>query len=95
MRLSLTLAAPLMLILAVGGVQAQSLPTSQTSDGQACLEFNDSASLNSVNATQEAAARGLPLCDDLDDSVTGSIRTSAPGYVVPQSSVEQSDSSRN
>jgi hypothetical protein len=97
MRLSLTLAAPFALLLAVGGVQAQtSYPTSIDDDGQACLEFRDSANVNSVRASQEAAARGLPLCDDVDDSPTGSISTGAAGgYVVPQSSVSQDDQHRN
>jgi len=96
MRLSLTVAAPLALLLAVGGVQAQQAsPTSVTEEGQACLEFNDSANLNSVRASQEAAARGLPLCDDVDDSPTGSISTGDGGYVAPQSLVEQDDQHRN
>ena len=95
MRLSPTLAAPFALLLAIGGVQAQQSPTSVTEDGQACLAFNDSANVNSVRASQEAAARGLPLCDDVDDSPTGSIAPADDGYVVPQSSVEQNDSTRN
>ena len=93
MRLSLTLAAPLLVLLATGGVQAQTAySTSETDDGQACLVFNDSVS--SVGASQEAAARGLPLCDDVDDSITGSIAP-ANGHVVPRSSVEQDDQHRN
>ena len=96
MRLSLTLAAPFALLLAVGGVQAQqSSDISLTDDGRACLEFENSANVNSVRASQEAAARGLPLCDDVDDSPTGSIAPADDGYVVPQSSVEQNDSTRN
>ena len=93
MRLSLTLAAPLLVLLATGGVQAQSTySTSETDDGQACLVFDNNVS--SERATQEAAARGLPLCDDVDLSITGSIAP-ANGYVVPQSSVEQDDHHRN
>jgi hypothetical protein len=97
MRLSLTLAAPFALLLAVGGVQAQqSSDISLTDDGRACLEFENSANVNSVRATQEAAARGLPLCDDIDDSVTGSVSSGgSDDYVVPQSLTEQNDSSRN
>ena len=96
MRLSSIFAAPIVLLLAIGGVQAQALyPTSVTDDGQACLEFNDSANFNSVRASQEAAARGVPLCDDIDDSITGSITRSNGGYVVPESSVKQDDQHRN
>ncbi|RYG94313.1 MAG: hypothetical protein EON57_18515 [Alphaproteobacteria bacterium] len=99
MRLSLTIAAaPLALLLAIGGVQAQQAsPTGLTDDGRACVEFDNSANVNSVRATQDAAARGLPLCDDIDDSVTGSVSSSGGGgdFIVPQSSVEQNDSNRN
>jgi len=97
MRLSSMFAAPIVLLLAIGGVQAQALyPTSVTGDGQACLEFNNSANVNSVRASQEAAARGLPLCDDVDDSITGSItRAGGNAYVVPESLVGQDDKHRN
>lgn len=97
MRLSSTLAAPIVLLLAIGGVQAQALySTSVTDDGQACLEFNDSANFNSVRASQQAAAMGVPLCDDIDDSITGSIsRAGGNTYVVPQSIVSQDDQHRN
>ena len=88
MRLSLTLAAPILALLATGGVQAQSAYSlSQTDDGQECLMFDG---VSAARASQEAAVRGLPLCDDIDDSITGSI-TRSPEYVVPQSLVEQQD----
>jgi hypothetical protein len=53
--------------------------------------------VSAVRAGQEAAARGLPLCDDLedDDSITGSIAPADEGYVPPASVVEQNDSTRN
>jgi hypothetical protein len=93
MRLSLTLAAPFLVLLATGGVQAQSAySTSETDDGQACLVFDDN--ISAVRASQEAAARGLPLCDDVDLSITGSI-TRSPDYVVPQSIVQQDDQHKN
>ena len=97
MRLSLTLAAPFALLLAVSGVQAQQDSTiGLTDDGRACLEFDNSANVNSVRATQEAAERGLPLCDDIDDSVTGSVSSDgSDDFVVPQSLTEQNDSNRN
>jgi hypothetical protein len=92
MRLSLILAAPLLTLLATGGVQAQATYSiSETDGGQECLLFDSSVS--ALRATQEAAARGLPLCDDVDDSITGSI-TRTPEYVVPKSLVEQSDSNK-
>ena len=94
MRLSLTLAAPLLVLLATGGVQAQAYSpysTSETDDGQECLVFNG---VSAVRASQEAAARGIPLCDDVDLSITGSIAP-ANGYVVPESLVGQDDKHRN
>ena len=149
MRLSLTLAAPLLVLLTAGGVQAAASPetinavlagcpvdtaagtcTGAVSDFAGSLEEadRDSDLLNLANSLVEKAqgsqvdpaacqeikagidvaadaasdtaksqitAMGEPLCG-VDASATGSISAGADdGYVVPQSSVEQSDSNKN
>jgi hypothetical protein len=148
MRLSLTLAAPLLVLLTAGGVQAAASPETINNvlagcpvdaaagtcsgavsdfagsledadrdsdllnlatslaqkaqgsqvDPEACVEIkagiDAAASAASATASSQISALGEPLCD-VDASATGSISAGDDGYVVPQSSVEQNDSTRN
>ena len=67
-------------------------------DPEACVEIkagiDAAAGAASATASGQIAALGEPLCD-VDASATGSISSGDDGYVVPQSSVEQNDSTRN
>ncbi|RYE88720.1 MAG: hypothetical protein EOP19_00455 [Hyphomicrobiales bacterium] len=94
MRLSSTLAAPLVLLLAVGGVEAASYTTSMGAGEVTCLEIRGGGAAT-PRAIQQAAAMGLPLCEDVDTSVTGSITPRGNTFVVPESLVKQDDAHRN